>query len=392
MSCRNYSAPRHGSLAYCPKKRAKTTKPAIKSFPKDDASKPVHLTGYLAYKVGMTHVVRLSTRRSKTERVLKETQKEVLDAVTILEVPAMRIFGMVGYKSTVNGLKAIKTVYAEHLDEQVLARLRKRNSRSSKLMFKLYPQKYENGDIKRDYELLKRESDVVRVLAHTQVSKIPSLNLKKAHILEIQLNGGTIEEKIEWAIERLEKEIPVSEVFSQQDLIDVIGVTKGKGKEGTTKRFGTTILQHKSRKGKRKVACIGAWHPANVRRTVARAGQLGFHRRTAQNKKIYMMGNGKTPFSTEYDLTSKTINPMGGFLRYGNVKSDFIMVKGGIQGPSKRVLALRKAFAPSNLGKDNEEIVLKFVDASSKKGYGRFQTTEEKKAYFGIKKAEVVEQ
>ena len=55
---------------------------------------------------------------------------------------------------------------------------------------------------------------------------------KKAHIMEIQLNGGTIEDKVKWAQEHLEKPIPVSQVFAKDEMIDVIGITKGKGFKG----------------------------------------------------------------------------------------------------------------------------------------------------------------
>jgi large subunit ribosomal protein L3e len=55
---------------------------------------------------------------------------------------------------------------------------------------------------------------------------------KKAHIMEIQLNGGTIEEKVQWAREHLEKPVSVSQVFGPDEMIDVIGVTKGKGYKG----------------------------------------------------------------------------------------------------------------------------------------------------------------
>jgi len=55
---------------------------------------------------------------------------------------------------------------------------------------------------------------------------------KKAHIMEIQLNGGTIEDKVQWAREHLEKPVPVSNVFASDEMIDVIGVTKGKGYKG----------------------------------------------------------------------------------------------------------------------------------------------------------------
>lgn len=55
---------------------------------------------------------------------------------------------------------------------------------------------------------------------------------KKAHVMEVRLNGGTIAQKIEWAREKLETMIPVSNVFAQDEMIDIIGVTKGKGFKG----------------------------------------------------------------------------------------------------------------------------------------------------------------
>jgi large subunit ribosomal protein L3e len=50
--------------------------------------------------------------------------------------------------------------------------------------------------------------------------------------MEIQLNGGTIAEKVQWAREHLEKTVPVSQVFGPDEMIDVVGVTKGKGYKG----------------------------------------------------------------------------------------------------------------------------------------------------------------
>lgn len=55
---------------------------------------------------------------------------------------------------------------------------------------------------------------------------------KKAHIMEIQVNGGSIEDKVNWAREHLEKPIPIDSVFAQDEMIDCIGVTKGKGYKG----------------------------------------------------------------------------------------------------------------------------------------------------------------
>ena len=50
--------------------------------------------------------------------------------------------------------------------------------------------------------------------------------------MEIQLNGGTVPDKVDWAREHMEKSVPVSDVFGKDEMIDVIGVTKGKGFKG----------------------------------------------------------------------------------------------------------------------------------------------------------------
>lgn len=50
----------------------------------------------------------------------------------------------------------------------------------------------------------------------------------------------------------------------------------------------------------------------------------------------------KNSASTDFDITDKSITPMGGFPHYGEVKNDFLMLKGCVIGPKKRVLTLRK--------------------------------------------------
>ena len=234
---------------------------------------------------------------------------------------------------------------------------------------------------------------VVRVIAHTNIDLL-NLRQKKAHIMEIQLNGGaSAADKVAWAKSKLEKEINVAEVFDENEMIDVIGVTKGHGYEGVTHRWGTKKLPRKTHKGLRKVACIGAWHPARVFFSVARAGQNGYHHRTEMNKKIYRIAAGvkedkdgnATNFNarTASDVTNKTITPMGGFPHYGIVKNDYVMIKGGIVGAKKRVVTLRKSCVPQTSRRSREEIKLGFIDTSSKFGHGRFQTAEEKAKVLG---------
>merc|ERR1712224_1095749 len=194
--------------------------------------------------------------------------------------------------------------------------------------------------------------------AHTRIDKL-NLRQKKAHIMEIQVNGGSIDQKIEYAKGLLESNVRVNSVFTPEEFVDVIGVTKGHGYEGVTARWGVKKLPRKTHRGLRKVACIGAWHPARVQYSVPRAGQRGYHHRTEMNKKIYRIGEGFSQCpetglqltnngSTNYDLTEKSINPMGGFPHYGMVTNDFVMVKGCVVGTKKRVITLRKSmFAPN---------------------------------------------
>jgi large subunit ribosomal protein L3e len=85
--------------------------------------------------------------------------------------------------------------------------------------------------------------------------------------------------------------------------------------------------------------------------------------------------------TTDTDLTEKGINPVGGFPHYGLIRNDWIMVKGCVAGPKKRVITLRKTIVPST--KRDEPINLKFIDTSSKFGHGRFQTLEEKYRFMG---------
>merc|ERR1712119_158901 len=390
MSHRKFEAPRHGSLGFLPRKRCKRQHGKIKSFPKDDPSQPCHITGFVGFKAGMTHIVR------EVDRVgSKCHKKEVVEAVTIVETPPLVVVGIVGYVETPRGLRQLTSVWAEHLSEECRRRFYKNWYKSKRKAFTKASKKWTDEDgkksIERDLEKIKKYCKVVRVLVHTQ-QKLIRLKQKKAHIMELQINGGSIADKVDWAKDQLEKPISVSSVFGQDEMIDVIGVTKGKGFRGVTFRWGTKKLPRKTHKGLRKVACIGAWHPARVGFSVPRAGQCGYHHRVDRNKKVYRIGRGihtkdgkiiRNNAGTEYDITEKTITPMGGFPHYGEVNEDFVMLKGCVIGTKKRVLTLRKSLLVQTSRRALEKIDLKFIDTTSKFGHGRFQTAEEKKAFMG---------
>jgi len=351
------------------------------------------LTALFAYKAGMTHVLRDVDRPGS--RIHK---KEAVEAVTILESPPMAVVGIVGYVQTPAGLRAFKTVFSNHVADSFKRRMYKnffkfKWDKASGKMCAWEPQAFANyskrtgEELKADLAAIAANCQVVRVVAHTQIDLIQGLRQRKAHVMEIQVNGGDVKAKVDFAATKLEKTVSVNDVFAEGEKIDTLAATKGHGYEGVVARWGVRRLPRKTHRGLRKVACIGAWHPSRVHFTVARAGQDGYHHRTELNKQIYKIGAKvaegakDVSCSTETDLTEKGITPMGGFPHYGVVREDWLMLKGCVPGVKKRVITLRKTILPSNRRK--EPAGLKFIDTSSKFGHGRYQSSEEKSKFLG---------
>ena len=107
-------------MGFVPKKRASRARGKVKAFPKDDPSKPIHLTAFMGYKSGMTHIVRDVDKPGS-----KVHKKEVVEAVTIIETPPMVIVGIIGYIDTPRGPRSLKTIFAEHLSEDCRRRFYK---------------------------------------------------------------------------------------------------------------------------------------------------------------------------------------------------------------------------------------------------------------------------
>jgi len=387
MSHRKFKRPRHGSLGFLPRKRTKHHFGKLKSFPKDNQEKPPHLTAFMSYKAGMTHIVRDVDKPGS-----KLHKKEVVEAVSVLETPPMIVVGFVGYVETPRGLRALTTVWAGHLSEECKRRFYKSWHKSKKKAFTKYQKRWgeaakgTEAPMATEIARAKKYCQVIRAICHTQVTKV-SLGQKKAHIKEIQVNGGSTEKKVDFAMGLFEQEVKIADVFSADEMVDLVGATKGKGFTGVVSRWGVTRLPRKTHRGLRKVACIGSWHPARVQFQVPRAGQCGYHHRTDINKKIYRIGKSikddPKNAMTETDLTEKAITPMGGFAHYGEVTNDFVLLKGTVMGPAKRIVTLRKSLLPQVSRTATEKIELKFIDTSSKFGHGRFQTSEEKAKFYG---------
>jgi len=394
MSHRKFERPRHGNLGFLPRKRTKHHAGKIKSFPKDDQSKAPHLTAFMTYKAGMSHIVREVDRPGS-----KLHKKEVVEGVSVLEAPPMVCVGFVGYVETPRGLRALTGVWAGHLSDEIKRRFYKNWHKCKQKAFTKYAKRWADAKgasetpMAAEIERAKKYCQVIRAICHTQVSKV-KIGQKKANIKEIQINGGSVGAKVDFAMGLFEQEIKVADVFSQDEMIDIIGSTRGHGYNGVVTRWGCTRLARKSHRGLRKVACIGSWHPARVQFQVPRAGQDGYHHRTEINKKIYRIGKNikedANSAMTETDITEKGITPMGGFAHYGEITQDWVMLKGCVMGPKKRIITLRKSLLPQVSRKACEKIELKFIDTASKFGHGRFQTSEEKAKFYGgasVKKA-----
>ncbi len=329
--------PRKGSVAFSPRKRAAKETPRIKSWPKADEPR---LLGLAGYKVGMTHVMMVdNAKNSPTEGM------EIATPVTILEVPPIFVMGIRAYENTTRGLKALTDVISDNLNEEL--------SRKISL-----PKEYnKDAALEKLQENMEYVSDI-RVLINTN-PKVTSVPKKKPEIFECGVGGKTVEEKLNFALELLGQEVSAKDIFTDGEHVDSIAVTTGKGFQGPVKRWGIRIQYGKaarSSKG-RHIGSMGPWTPARTMWTVPQAGQMGYHKRTEYNKKILKIGD-----ASEAD----SVNPKGGFIKYGLVKNDHILIKGSVPGPSKRLVILRKAMRPH--GKHDDAPQINYISTASQQG------------------------
>ncbi len=286
---------RKGSLAVRPRKRARSQMPRVSYWP---ASNEKKLCGFAGYKAGMTHVTYVDDTQSPSKG------NEIFASATVVECPPLTIFGVRGYKAG----KVIGDILCP--DEKILKQIG---------ITKKKERKFSASDVSG-----------VFVLVFTS-PKSAGISKKTPERMEIAVCGKDTAEKMEYAMSLLGKQVKVTEVFKPGEIVDAIAVTKGKGWQGTVKRLGTSIQRPKATKKRRHVGTLGSWHPCFVMYTAPMAGQMGYHKRTEINKRIMKMGQGKE------------ISPNGGFAHYGIVKSDYLLIKGSLAGPQKRLIRLRKA-------------------------------------------------
>jgi large subunit ribosomal protein L3 len=234
--------------------------------------------------------------------------KKIYMPVTILEAPHMKVFSLRFY----NHGKVTKEVIVSHDKE-----LKKvvRIPKTLKPLEQHMPKEYD--DIKVIAYSLPKE---------TSVKKSPDL-------IELALQA---ENKLEYAKSLIGKEISLKD-FLHYELLDVRGLTKGKGLVGPVKRFGLALKQHKTEKGVRRPGSLAPWHPARVTFRTPQAGQLGMFSRIHYNIKAL--------FSSS--ILEKDINPSHGFKHYGKIRSSYLILSGSVQGPVKRQVLITPSFRPT---------------------------------------------
>ena len=304
-------SPKRGSLSYSPRKRAGNPKGRVGYWPKLDGEPT--LAGFAGYKAGMTHMFYIENRKRDPEY-----GQEVKSAATVIDTPPMLVVAVRAYKKTQDGLQAMTEAWMQNQPRDLHRRI----------TYATDPRPDEKfSEIDKNIDKVAE----LRIIAATQ-PKLASIPQKTPDLMEIPVTGSSIEEQVDYVKGLLGKTVTIDDIFNPGEGIDIIAVTKGKGFQGPVKRWGIRILARKARKSRRAVASIGPWVPRGVMPQVPRAGQMGFHNRTEFNKRIMLMGSD-----------NERINPASGFKNYGFVDGEYLLLKGSIAGPAKRLIKLRKS-------------------------------------------------
>ena len=326
----NVRKPRAGSMQVWPRVRARRQYPRVRSWATSTEKKAL---GFAGYKVGMTHIIHVNNiKTSKTKG------EEIFCPVTIIECPPLKVSSVRLYSQKNYALQPKTQINSKTLDKNLVER---------KLLTKNKKSNEDNlsKTTTNDFEDL-------TLIVHTQ-PKLIDLK-KKPEVFEIAL-GGSKEDKLNYAKEKLGKEITVKEVFGEGNFVDIHAVTTGKGFQGPLKRFGITKRAHKAEKSIRNPGSLGPWNAqGHIMYRVAHAGQMGYHVRTEFNKLILKISE-----------KAEEVNVKGGYPHYGNVKAAYVLLKGSIPGPCKRLIRFNQATRPdTTLPKEAPSII--FTSLNSK--------------------------
>ena len=295
---------RKGSMEFWPHRRAKAQMPRVRTWLK--SAEPGFM-GSVAFKAGMTHIMMVDDSASPAKGT------EVSRAVTVLEMPKVYLYGIRFYGT--------KYLYTQPSSEAYDATLAKKV-----------------GINKTDTDLSKLKADTSKYVDVSALAFLDASNLgfgnKRVMRFELGIGGKDVNDKLAFVEKFFGKEIKINDVLGVGDYVDTTSISKGKGWAGVIKRFGVARNVRKATGKIRHLGVLGPWHPAKVMFTVPHSGHMGYNYRTELNKRVLRIG-------TDKDVAA--VNAKGGFINYGLVKNDFIILDGSIPGPAKRLIRLRKS-------------------------------------------------
>ncbi|MBV67736.1 MAG: 50S ribosomal protein L3 [Candidatus Marinimicrobia bacterium] len=306
-----HNKPNRGSMAFSPRKRARSETPHVSSWAAVEGDDP-KILGFAGYKVGMSHIMAVDYRKKSTT-----AGQEIRMPVTIVEIPPMKVIGARGYIQDTYGLRTLTEAWEKKIDKDLERTLPIPKSHDAKAAWK----KMSDSDLEE-----------VRLLVHTQPRMVTGIPKKRPEIMEMAVGGGSVDAQIEFAKEMMGKEFTMSDFTQDGEMLDAIAVTTGYGFQGHVKRWGVKLLTHKNSKHRRMIGNLGPFSPGYVVSTVPQAGQTGYHQRTEYNKRLLKIGDNPDE-----------INPKGGFLNYGLIRGNYALLHGSLPGPSKRLIRFRKA-------------------------------------------------
>tara|TARA_B100000508_G_scaffold140221_1_gene140579 strand:+ start:943 stop:1953 length:1011 start_codon:yes stop_codon:yes gene_type:complete len=319
-----HNKPNRGSMAFSPRKRARSETPHISSWAAVEGDDP-KILGFAGYKVGMSHIMAVDYRKKSTT-----AGQEIRMPVTIVEIPPMKVIGARGYIQDTYGLRTLTEAWEKKIDKDLERTLPIPKGHNAKAAWK----KMSDSDLEE-----------VRLLVHTQPRMVTGIPKKRPEIMEMAVGGGSVDAQIEFAKEMMGKEFTMSDFTQDGEMLDAIAVTTGYGFQGHVKRWGVKLLTHKNSKHRRMIGNLGPFSPGYVVSTVPQAGQTGYHQRTEYNKRLLKIGDNPDE-----------INPKGGFLNYGLIRGNYALLHGSLPGPSKRLIRFRKAVRFH--GKKTESVVV----------------------------------
>ncbi len=314
-------------MQFYPRVRARNETARVRNW---TVSKDAKLLGFAGYKVGMTHAI-------VTDNLPNSLTKgqELFMPVTIVECPPLKAVSLKFYKNLPGERRVVGEVYADNLDKEF-----------SKAAIK--PSKIKKVEDVKDFD------DVV-IMVQTQ-PKLTGIGKKSPELFEIAL-GGSKDDKLKYAVEKLGKDVTVKDVFREGQQLDIHAVTKGHGTQGPMKRFGIARRRHKSEKSIRNPGSLGGWKAqGKTMWRVAHAGKMGYHTRTEYNK--WLVKIGEKP---------EDIKMNGGAMHYGVVKNSYLLIKGSVGGSIKRLVRLNDAIRANHKTPKNAPQI-QYLSTDSKQG------------------------